>query len=149
MLNKKQDGGDHDHQTPPDDPSDPFLDILDLGEEESEAEAESEDDVVIVDDITVDSELNSNIEDSGLILDSSEEVVEEKKDIALEGGIENVARSLEGATEGDYRRKDAKDITGSDDLKAGKKEEYMGSDDKKKEYIIVNDGRRGLKGRRI
>ena len=76
MLNKKQDGGDHDHQTPPD-PSDSFLDALDLGEEESEVEAESKDVVVIVDDITVDSELNSNIEDVGSLLDSSEEIVEE------------------------------------------------------------------------
>jgi hypothetical protein len=142
MLNKKQDGGDHDHQTPPD-PYDPFLDSLDLGEEESEseaeAEAESEDDVVIVDDITVDSGLNSSIEDFGSILDGSEEVMEEKEDIALKDGIENVARSLEGATEGDHRGKDAKDVAGTYDLKAGKKEEFFGSDDKKKERIIVND----------
>ncbi|OEU21502.1 hypothetical protein FRACYDRAFT_235129 [Fragilariopsis cylindrus CCMP1102] len=139
MLNKEQDGGDHDHQTPPDDPYDPSLGTLDLGEEESEAEAESEDDVVIMDDITVDSELNSNIQDFGSILDSSEEVVEEKEDIALKDGIEDVARSLESATEGDYRRKDAKDITGSEYLKGDMKEEYLGSDDKKKEYIIAND----------
>ena len=63
----------------------------------------------------------------------------EKEEIALEGGIENVARCLEGATEGDYRRKDAKDITGSDDLNGDMKEEYLGSDDKKKDYIIAND----------